>query len=309
MTDSFVGIDEPTTIDKKADTEQLLVGANTVERERIEVVGAAAAEVARVLNANPASTDYALAVRTLQGAASGTPMFTDPIDRALRDAGKVDIAGFDVALPTGTNEIGGTRMRGQLDDTAPSVPAEDAYADVRITAARGAHANLRNVAGTEIGTAAAPVRTDPTGTTTQPVSIAVAVDVSDRAARLVGQVEGRAASGVAVAGNPNLVGARANLNEPAAVVDGQAVSAWADLLGRLVVLEGHANPELPVTVNGSAAGVVVIAAPAVGTRLVIRKGSVHNRAAAENVISLRDGAAGTIRWTLNAAADGGGVGL
>lgn len=40
----------------------------------------------------------------------------------------------------------------------------------RSTANRALHTNLRNVAGTEIGTSSTPIRTDPTGTTTQPVS-------------------------------------------------------------------------------------------------------------------------------------------
>jgi|GEM_PF-4763167 len=61
---------------------------------------------------------------------------------------------------------------GQLDDTTTTAATEDNVAPLRITAQRAAHVNLRNVAGTEIGTASNPVRTDPTGTTTQPVSLA-----------------------------------------------------------------------------------------------------------------------------------------
>lgn len=41
---------------------------------------------------------------------------------------------------------------------------------VQSTAAGALHANLRNASGTEVGTAAVPVRVDPTGTTTQPIS-------------------------------------------------------------------------------------------------------------------------------------------
>jgi hypothetical protein len=66
------------------------------------------------------------------------------------------------------------------------------------------------------------------------------------------------------------------------------------------------NPSAPVAVSGSGAGQVVIAAPPAGLALTIRKGSVHNRAASETVVSLREGAGGTIRWTANLAADGGG---
>lgn len=116
---------------------------------------------------------------------------------------------------------------GELDDTTPVAATEGNVSPVRITAQRAFHVNLRSNAGTELGTSGAPVRTDPTGTTAQPVSdnagsltvdapvgtpVAARLsdgaafidprDVSDRAARIVGQVEGRAADGIAVAGNP-----------------------------------------------------------------------------------------------------------
>lgn len=42
----------------------------------------------------------------------------------------------------------------------------------QMTATRAGFVNLRNAAGTEVGTAGAALRTDPTGTTTQPVSVA-----------------------------------------------------------------------------------------------------------------------------------------
>jgi|SRR5579872_59064 len=58
---------------------------------------------------------------------------------------------------------------GEYNDGASS-PAAGQVAAVRITPNRAMHANLRRQDGTEIGTAAAPVRTDPVGTTPQPVS-------------------------------------------------------------------------------------------------------------------------------------------
>lgn len=48
MANSYIAIDEPAVTDKKLDTEQLTVGANTVERERVQIAGAAAAEIAPV---------------------------------------------------------------------------------------------------------------------------------------------------------------------------------------------------------------------------------------------------------------------
>jgi len=109
-----------------------------------------------------------------------------------------------------------------------------------------------------------------------------------------------------VAGNPVQIGVRANANEPAVVADADVTHLWGDLLGRLVVLTGHASPEAPVTANGTAAGLSVIGTPGENLSLHICKGSMHNAAAAENLVSLRDGAAGTIRFTANLAADGGG---
>lgn len=59
---------------------------------------------------------------------------------------------------------------GVYNDSPSSDPTSGQATFARITQKRAFHANLRNASGTEIGTASNPVRTDPTGTTTQPVS-------------------------------------------------------------------------------------------------------------------------------------------
>jgi hypothetical protein len=132
------------------------------------------------------------------------------------------------------------------------------------------------------------------------------VDIASFASGAITEVQGDVAHDAAVGGNPVLMGARANANEPTAVADGDATHIWADTFGRQVIIVGHPSTEAPVTANGSAAGVSVIAAPGAGVSLHICKGSVHNSAAAEQIVSLREGTAGTIRWTVNLAADGGG---
>lgn len=70
---------------------------------------------------------------------------------------------------------------------------------------------------------------------------------------------------------------------------------------------GRPAPQAPVTVNGTASGTSVIAAPGATVRLYILKGSLLNRAATETVVSLREGTGGTIRFRANLAVDGGGV--
>jgi hypothetical protein len=122
------------------------------------------------------------------------------------------------------------------------------------------------------------------------------------------QVQGTVAHDAAAANNPVLIAARANLNEPAVVADADVTHLWADLFGRLVVVSGHPNPEPPVSLNATASGnTTVIAAPGASLSLYICKGTVHNRAATNRVVRLEDGAAGTIRWRAEIAAEGGGA--
>lgn len=379
MANSFVGIDEPATIDKKIDTEQLVIGANTVERERMEIAGAAELEIARILNALPSLTDYGLVTRPLlnnRTASGALGALNAAVTLAAEGMGTVNWE-----IDTGTL-VGTVVFEATLDDTnwfainamridGTIISSTTTFADrgvltsngysqvrLRVSAFTSGTSNGRlegllgastvrlgqalppgtaNIGDVDIasplggGTEAAAVRVtianDSTGlvsvddnagslTVDAPVGTPVATrlsdgvafidprDVSDRAARLVGQVEGRAAHGVAVAGNPELIAGRANANEPTAVADGQATSLWADLLGRLVVVDGHPSPEAPVTVNKTTtASSVVIAAPGVSLSLYIQKGSIHNTGA-ENKITLLDGA--TARWVANCAADGGG---
>lgn len=58
---------------------------------------------------------------------------------------------------------------GVFQDTSPALSAGTTGA-LRLTSFRGMHINIRDNSGNELGIAAAPLRTDPTGTTTQPVS-------------------------------------------------------------------------------------------------------------------------------------------
>lgn len=78
----------------------------------------------------------------------------------------------DIPHAEGATVSKGVPMMGQLDDTSTTAASEDKATVLRATPQRALHTNLRNQAGTEIGTSTNPVRTDPTGTTTQPMSAA-----------------------------------------------------------------------------------------------------------------------------------------
>lgn len=73
------------------------------------------------------------------------------------------------------------------DDVSPASVTENNTTALRMTSARGLHVNLKTEAGTEIGTAGSPIRTDPTGSTTQPVSGTVTANLA-AGSNLVGKV-------------------------------------------------------------------------------------------------------------------------
>ena len=62
-----------------------------------------------------------------------------------------------------------TPSGGVFNDSATALTSGQQGTE-RLTPNRAVHVNLRNQSGAEIGTSGTPVRTDPTGTTTQPVS-------------------------------------------------------------------------------------------------------------------------------------------
>jgi hypothetical protein len=78
-------------------------------------------------------------------------------------AGFTDNSAFTAGTTTETN-VGGV-----FNDGLSALSSGNAAA-ARITPNRGVHVNLRNNSGTEIATSGNPLRIDPTGTTTQPVS-------------------------------------------------------------------------------------------------------------------------------------------
>lgn len=221
--------------------------------------------------------------------------------------GTVNIGTFPDNEPFNLNQLAGTALAAPFDLDSGAGTQNIIGVSLRKAASGGS---------VEYGTAGDPIRIDPTGTTTQPVSGTVTanagtgtfnVQISAETTSRV-EVQGDVAHDSPVGGNPVLVGARANANEPAGVADGDATSLWADTFGRLVVVAGHPSPEAPAVVNATASGnTTIIAAPGSGLSLHICKGSLHNNGTAKLNVQLQDGAAGTTRFRASLAADGGGT--
>jgi len=121
-------------------------------------------------------------------------------------------------------------VAGVYNETISSDPTEDQAAALRITAKRGLHVNIRKSDGTELGIAATPVRTDPTGTTTQPVSGTVTANQggapwSTNPTQINGHAISEAANGTQKVGISDAAGATFSQANALPVQNGPSVSA------------------------------------------------------------------------------------
>lgn len=119
MANGYLGFQNPGIEDKKLDTESLTVGGNTVQRERVQIAGASALEIASVIATTPVGTEYGVAVRQtgpaiVVGAASdGAAVSGAPVRVAGSDgsnarsiltdtSGRVKIATIETSIVPGT---------------------------------------------------------------------------------------------------------------------------------------------------------------------------------------------------------------
>jgi hypothetical protein len=170
VTDTAYGSGVLVQADDGTDRHNIL--CDTAGHLQIDVLTAPTTTVTGTVTANAGTGTFTVGgtvtanLGTIAGVATETTL----------DAVKTAVELIDDAVHTENAALSkAVAIAGELDDAATTAATEDGVASVRITAQRGLHTNLRNVAGTEIGTAGAPIRTDPTGSTAQPVSGTVAV--------------------------------------------------------------------------------------------------------------------------------------
>lgn len=227
---------------------------------------------------------------------------------------------------------------GQLDDAATTAATEDNVASVRITAQRAFHANLRNVGGTEVGTSGAPVRTDPTGTTAQPVTdnagsltvdapigtpVNVQIGNASLAAGVIDETGASAVDALAIgggtahdavdSGNPLKLGAKAASTIKAATLVAAAdrVNLVADIDGVLITREGAPGADIiserVSNTDGTSTALSTFGNVA-STRNYVTTIVVHNAHATTNgYVDIRDGTAGAVLMTIPLPANGGAV--
>lgn len=210
MADSYLPYQNPSTTDKKLDSESVSVGANDVERERVQIAGSGASEIAAVKNTDPASNAYGSVVRdpglnSRIGEVQASPTANTVLDRL-----KALLTG--IVLAAGSNLIGKVKLRNPGDTV-------------------------------DIGDSTNPVRTDPTGTTTQPVS-----------ASSLPLPSGAATSAKQDTGNTSLSNLETKIGEVQASPTSNTVLDRLKALLTGIVLAAGSNRIGKVTVRNSADG-------------------------------------------------------
>jgi hypothetical protein len=303
--------------------------ANPVAIGGYDIAGTPALHRVAAVNGAPAGTEYAFVTRNIPSgtqAVSGTfwqatqPVSgtfwqaTQPVSGTVTatqatgtnlhmvcDSGCSSSAGFadNATFTTGTTAI--NPAGGLFDDTPPTAVATGKAAAARITNNRALHTNLRNQAGTEIGTASNPIQVSLANTAanvtavkvdgsavTQPVSGTVTANIGTAGtlaldATLTGgsaKTQGNVASSATDSGNPVKIGGPFNTTQPT-VTNGQRVDAQMTARGAQIVAPGVDN--FAVQVNA--------AIPA-GTNLIGKVGIDQTTPGTTN--GVQDAATGTI---------------
>jgi hypothetical protein len=153
----------------------------------------------------------------------------------------------------------------------------------------------------------------PTGAATSALQTQPGVDIGDVTVNNVAgtnpvPVQGNAAHDAAVAGNPVLSGAEGRTTNPVSVTDGDVVRVRADKSGRTIVTHSAAREQ--VTQNNitltTTTETTLLAAGGAGVFNDVTAIIVSNTSGTAVRVDFRDATAGTVRFSLMIAANGGG---
>lgn len=293
MSDSFLPVYTPDPLlatGQKMDSESLTVGGNTVERERIQITGTGATEVARVLGAAAVGTEMALAVRLVGAVPSGLANIGDVDVVSIIPGGGATNLGKVVGATPGANDTGVAALVLRTDTLATLTPTDGQYTYLRVDSIGSHWVTLSHMAQV-IGSVAhdSPDTQPPVkigGYASAALRAAVTeADRVDLSMDLQGQLrvlpQGAIAHDAADSGNPLKIGGIANATLFTAVTESDRVNASFDLQGRLRIAGSQAagvvgvserattgvSTIAQITVNGStSSGVLLVATNGLGTR-------------------------------------------
>ena len=210
----------------------------------------------------------------------------------------------DAAFTPGTSRVvpGGF----SFDDVAPDTVDEGDIGAARMSVDRNQYVQLRDMTAERSAqvTATNALKVD-NSAVTQPVSGTVTANAGTGNFATIGDV----AHDSPDSGNPQKIGGVARTAHPLAVANGDRVNMYADKLGRLIITE--LVPRELIVHNrialSSTTETTLIAAGGAGVFHDLMDLTVSNESATEVRVDIRDSPAGTVRWTMDFAADGGGV--
>lgn len=208
MADSYIAIDEPAVTDKKLDTEQITVGANTVERERFILTGTGATDIVKPVAHDAVDAGNPLPIG---GYASNGP------PTAVSADGDRVKAWFSLNGALNVSNISGDALT--VADGGATLSIDDGGGTISVDGNVGINVSL-------------PAGPNNIGD----VDIASMPNVTLAAGTNTNEVVGDVSHDSVAAGNPVLVGAYASGAAPVDVsADGDAVRIWALKNGALAV--------------------------------------------------------------------------
>lgn len=291
MANSFIAIDEPAATDKKLDTEQLTVGANTVERERVILSGAGATDFALPVAHDAADAGNPLKIggKAQSSAPADVSATGDRVDAYFDMKGRLKVDAGDVVVPINDNAGSITVDNAGLTELAAAINASS-QVDVNI-AASGATVSVDIVTALPAGTnnigdvdiASIAAGDNNIGN----VDIVTMPNVTLAAGTNTNEVVGDAAHDDAVAGNPLSMGATAHEGRRTAVsADGDAVRVAADRHGRLQVV-GSDITEVAAGQTTSSGDTSMLAATAATRRKIMRVEASNSHATTANTVGIK----------------------
>jgi hypothetical protein len=194
----------------------------------------------------------------------------------------------------------------EFDDVTPDSVDEGDIGAARMSANRNVYMQIRDLSAERSAavTAANALKVDGSAVT-QPISGTVTANAGTGSFTSAGDV----AHDGADSGNPVKVGAVARTTNPTAVADGDRVNAFADDVGRLIPYP-FAPRDLLVQNRlalTSTTETTLIGAGGAGVFRDLIWLMISNESATEVRVDFRDATAGTVRLSVDMAADGGGA--
>lgn len=294
MADSYIAIDEPAVVDKKLDTEEITVGANTVQRERVILSGVGATDFSLPVAHDAVDSGNPLKIggKARSSAPADVSSTGDRVDAYFDMKGRLKVDASDVAVPITDNS-------GSLTVDYATTGSGTATGALRVELPTNGTGVIATVSAVTAITNALPAGTNAIGK----LAANSGVDIGDVDVTTVGTITpGTAATSLGKA--EDAAHSSGDVGVFALAVSNENNTAFGAASGDYTPVavnrQGHVYvstlPPSRVSSNGtpiSSTTTSVIAAPSAGNHLRVVRIHLSNGGATATWVHIRDGAAGT----------------